>query len=69
MDALKEYMFSKCQSLQIEHLRPTVFNTTIQNKIGNIRQKKSCVKGSHNLFAVCRDTTSFLGVLAFTMGP
>uniref|UniRef100_K1RBU6 Uncharacterized protein n=1 Tax=Magallana gigas TaxID=29159 RepID=K1RBU6_MAGGI len=46
MDALKEYMFSKCQSLQIEHLRPIIFNTTIQNKIGNIRQKKSCVKGS-----------------------
>eukprot|EP00105_Crassostrea_gigas_P027575 XP_011448954.1 PREDICTED: uncharacterized protein LOC105343333 [Crassostrea gigas] len=49
MDALKEYMFSKCQSLQIEHLRPIIFNTTIQNKIGNIRQKKSCVKGSVKL--------------------
>ena len=41
--------FSKCENWKIEHLKPTVFISTIQNKIGNMRQKfksgKDCAHG------------------------
>ena len=32
-------MFARCQRLGQEHLQPKVFSMTIQNKIGNARQK------------------------------
>ncbi|XP_062589357.1 serine/threonine-protein kinase PRP4 homolog [Saccostrea cucullata] len=39
LEAIQEYMHTKCRTLQLEPVPPKLFNKTIQNKIGNIRHE------------------------------
>ncbi|XP_061196002.1 uncharacterized protein LOC133204280 [Saccostrea echinata] len=39
LEAIQEYMHSKCKKLQLDPVPPKIFNKTIQNKIGNLRHE------------------------------